>query len=57
MWSRLYEVCDKLITLLRGKELMNGVSYWDRTMIYFATEFGRTRTRPENAEDFGQDTT
>jgi hypothetical protein len=53
MWSRMYSICDKLITLLKGRELMSGTSYWDRSMIYFATEFGRTRTRPENAENFG----
>ena len=53
MWSRLYSISDKLIRLLKGRELMNGTSYWDRSMIYFATEFGRTRNRPANADDFG----
>jgi hypothetical protein len=53
MWSRLYSISDKLIRLLKGRELMNGTSYWDRSMIYFATEFGRTRNRPANADEFG----
>ena len=53
MWSRLYNISDKLIRLLKGRELMSGTSYWDRSMIYFASEFGRTRHRPANANEFG----
>jgi hypothetical protein len=53
MWDRLYRVADGLISLLKEEELARGTSLWDRSVLYFATEFGRTRTRPENAEDFG----
>jgi uncharacterized protein (DUF1501 family) len=38
--------------LLSATELGGGESYWDRTMIYFATDFGRSKSRPENAEVF-----
>ena len=53
MWSRMYSICHELISLLSQREFADGVSYWDRSMIYFASEFGRTRVRPENATDFG----
>lgn len=53
MWDRTLSVADRLITLLKGEEFRDGQSYWDRSMIYFATEFGRTRRRPEGAMSFG----
>lgn len=53
MWTRILGVADSLIQLLKEEELAEGVSMWDRSLIYFATEFGRTRNRPANAEDFG----
>ncbi|MEL6189506.1 MAG: hypothetical protein AAFU79_33190, partial [Myxococcota bacterium] len=53
MWSRILGVADGLIRLLKEEELGDGVSFWDRSLIYFATEFGRTRNRPANADDFG----
>lgn len=53
MWNRLYRVADGLIRLLKEEELADGVSMWDRTLIYIATEFGRTRNRPGGSEDFG----
>lgn len=52
MWSRLYNIADKLIRLLEAKEWRAGSSYWDRSMIYFAGEFGRTRQRPPSATSF-----
>jgi len=52
MWSRVYSVMDRLITLLQAREWRDGVSYWDRTMIHLATEFGRTRRRAPNSETF-----
>ena len=52
MWSRLYSVVDRLITLLSDTELSGGTSYWDRSLIYFASEFGRTRNRPNGASQF-----
>ena len=53
MWTRTLTVVDRLITLLKAEEYKNGESYWDRTMIYCATEFGRTRNRPNGAMSFG----
>jgi hypothetical protein len=53
MWSRIMKVADGLIDLLKGEELGNGVSFWDRSMIYIASDFGRDKKRPANAEDFG----
>jgi len=53
MWHRTLSVADRLITLLKGEEFRRGESYWDRSMIYIATEFGRTRRRPEGAMTFG----
>jgi hypothetical protein len=53
MWSRLMKVADGLIDLLKSEELESGVSFWDRTMIYIATDFGREKRRPSGATDFG----
>jgi hypothetical protein len=55
MWSRMLGLADKLIDLLKGEELEpgSGESYWDHSMIYFATEFGRSKRRPDNADVFG----
>ncbi len=53
MWSRLFRVADGLIDLLKTEEFEAGESFWDRSMIYFATEFGREKRRPDNASDFG----
>jgi len=53
MWSRLYEVASGLITLLQGEEWAGGQSLWDRTMIYVATDFGRSKNRVANAAEFG----
>lgn len=53
MWDRLYRVADGLITLLAEEEDEGGASLWDRTLLYCATEFGRTRGRPEGAAEFG----
>ncbi|MCR9163993.1 MAG: hypothetical protein ACE37F_02170 [Nannocystaceae bacterium] len=53
MWSRIYEVAGGLITLLQGEEWRDGESLWDRTMIYVATDFGRSKGRPSNAGEWG----
>jgi hypothetical protein len=52
MWARMYQTAASLIDLLKATEFAGGQSYWDRTMIYIATDFGRTKVRPENAPDF-----
>lgn len=51
--SRLYGVVDGLISLLSAEDYGDGSSMWDRTMIYVATEFGRQKTRPSGAGDWG----
>ncbi|MCS7026148.1 MAG: hypothetical protein NZV14_15205 [Bryobacteraceae bacterium] len=53
MWDRILSIADRLITLLKSEEFAAGQSFWDRTMIYVATDFGRTRRRPEQATSFG----
>ncbi len=53
VWSRLYRVIDGLIGLLEAEDFGDGTSMWDRTMIYVATEFGRQKTRPSGAGEWG----
>lgn len=53
MWSRVLGVADRLIGLLKSEEWGNGQSFWDRTMIYVANDFGRSKQRPAGAEQFG----
>jgi hypothetical protein len=53
MWDRLLRVADGLIDLLQGQEYAGGESLWDRTLLYVASDFGRSKGRPANAEDFG----
>ena len=53
MWSRLLSVADRLIELLKQAEYADGQSFWDRSLVYFASDFGRSRRRPENAREFG----
>ncbi|MCA9542454.1 MAG: hypothetical protein KC620_26335, partial [Myxococcales bacterium] len=53
MWHRMYEVAGGLIELLKGEEWANGQSLWDRSLIYFASDFGRDKRRPANADDWG----
>jgi len=53
MWSRLYSVVDGLISLLENEDMGDGTSMWDRTLIYIASDFGREKTRPSGADDWG----
>ena len=55
MWSRIMGTVDKLIDLLKTEtfDATTGETLWDRTMIYVATDFGRTRVRQPNATVFG----
>ncbi len=53
MWGRILGMADRLSDLLKSTEFEAGESFWDRTMIYFASDFGRTKRRPSNADDFG----
>ncbi|MFT3711015.1 MAG: hypothetical protein QM817_25595 [Archangium sp.] len=55
MWARILSTIDKLIGLLKSEpfDMTTGETMWDRTMIYVATDFGRTRTRQGSATVFG----
>ncbi len=53
MWDRIYKAADGLIRLLKAREFRNGESFWDRTMIVIASDFGRSKTRPQGAREFG----
>jgi hypothetical protein len=55
MWARILGIIDKLVTLLKAEpfDAATGESLWDRTMLYVATDFGRTRARADNAMEFG----
>lgn len=52
MWQRLYRVADGLIRLLKEEDHGDGTSMWDHTVLYVASDFGRTKTRPAGAPDF-----
>jgi len=53
MWQRLYRIADGLIRLLKTEEFAGGQSLWDRSLIYFATDFDRQKTRPADSDDWG----
>ncbi len=53
VWERLLSVVDGLITLLEAEDFGDGTSFWDRSMIYCATEFGREKTRSAGSESWG----
>lgn len=52
MWNRMYTIADGLIELLKGEELADGESLWDQSMIYIASDFGRTKQRQSGADEF-----
>jgi hypothetical protein len=55
MWSRILATIDRLVDLLKSEpfDATTGETMWDRTMIYVATDFGRTRVRQSGATVFG----
>lgn len=53
MWHRMLSVAGRLIELLKGVEYGGGQSYWDRSLMYFASDFGRSRSRAAGAREFG----
>ena len=50
-WCRLLEPIDGLIALLKEEPYQDG-SMWDRSLIYVATDFGRSRDIPEGGSVF-----
>ncbi len=55
MWNRIFSVTDRLATLLKGEvfDATTGETLWDRSLIYVATDFGRTKMRVAGATTFG----
>ena len=55
MWKRTFGLADRLIDLLKSQEFdsTTGESFWDRTLIYIDTDFGRTKRRVNGADQFG----
>lgn len=54
MWAKMLSLVDRLADLLRAEpfDAATGESLWDRTLIYVATDFGRTRNRVGGATSF-----
>ncbi|MCG8423390.1 MAG: hypothetical protein MJE77_36280 [Proteobacteria bacterium] len=52
MWKRTMGMADRLIDLLKSEEFEQGQSLWDRTVLYFATDFGRQKQRINAADSF-----
>lgn len=48
-WTRMMRVVDGLISRLQAEPHGDG-SMWDHSLVYIATEFGRTKTRPTGAD-------
>jgi hypothetical protein len=55
MWQRVLSVADRLIDLLKATPFddTTGETMWDRTMIHFATDFGRSKRRPSGGSGWG----
>jgi len=51
MWSRMALALDGLVTLLKETPHGDG-SMWDQSLIYVATDFGRTKERPSGSFGF-----
>lgn len=55
MWGRVMQVVDGLITLLKSQDYLGDPALgkmWDRSLIYIATEFGRSKERPPGGLNF-----
>lgn len=55
MWGRTMKVVDGLITLLKSQDHLGDPALgkmWDRSLIYIATDFGRTKERPAGGVNF-----
>jgi uncharacterized protein (DUF1501 family) len=50
------DLLDTLITLLKSYDYMGDPALgkmWDRSLVYVATEFGRSKTRPSGSTSWG----
>ena len=56
MWGRVLRITDGLISLLKSQPLDDtvpgGETLWDRSLVYIATDFGRSKVRPTDAGQF-----
>ena len=55
-WRRMMKVVDGLVTLLKEEDYLGDGGegkMWDRSLLYVATEFGRSKTRPSGSLKFG----
>lgn len=52
LWDRTLDTIDRLITLLKSTEYRDGESYWQHSMVYIATEFGRDKDREAGKDEF-----
>jgi len=57
MWTRMFRAADGLIRLLKEQDYddtdPSKGKMWDRSLVYFATEFGRDKVRPSGSFEFG----
>jgi hypothetical protein len=56
MWSRTAALLDTFISLLKQYDYMGDPALgkmWDRSLIYVASEFGRSKTRPAGSTSWG----
>lgn len=55
MWNRLLDIIDRLATLLKSEPTGDaaGTSFWDKTLVYMATDFGRDKRRQGGSDQFG----
>ncbi len=52
MWKRILSTVSRLAQLLKEEQYAPGQSFWDRTLIYVATDFGRSKNRPVAATEW-----
>jgi hypothetical protein len=52
-WNRILDTITKIIRYLKATPFDSQESYWDRTVLYFAQDFGREKIRPTNATSWG----
>jgi hypothetical protein len=52
-WNRALKTAGRMIEFLKKTPYgSSGETYWDHSVIYFATDFGRDRIRPEGSPTF-----